>query len=139
MRRVATSQTVAIPSFPAAPIQRPSGENFTSVTQFFCAPRMAIGARVPTSHSRTVPSAPPEASVALSGEISSRSDVIRVLDKICEYYERFEPASPVPIFMQRAKRLVTMNFVDMIKDLAPEAMAKIEVFTGTSGETKPPA
>ena len=81
----------------------------------------------------------PGGGVALSGEISSRSDVIRVLDKICEYYERFEPASPVPIFMQRAKRLVTMNFVDMIKDLAPEAMAKIEVFTGTSSETKPPA
>jgi hypothetical protein len=39
--------------------------------------------------------------------------------------------------MQRAKRLVTMNFVDLIKDLAPEAMAKIEVFTGTAGE--PPA
>jgi len=80
----------------------------------------------------------PGAGVALSGEISSRSDVIRVLDKICEYYDRFEPASPVPIFMRRAKRLVTMSFVDMIKDLAPEAMAKIEVFTGASGEAKPP-
>jgi len=72
--------------------------------------------------------------VALTGEISSRSDVVRVLDKICEYYERFEPTSPVPIFMQRAKRLVTMNFVDLIKDLAPEAMAKIDVFTGSSGD-----
>lgn len=68
--------------------------------------------------------------VALTGEISSRTDVLRVLDKICEYYERFEPTSPVPIFMQRAKRLVTMNFVDLIKDLAPEAMSKIDVFTG---------
>lgn len=77
--------------------------------------------------------------VALSGEIGSREDVVRVLDKICEYYERFEPTSPVPIFMQRAKRLVTMNFVDVIKDLAPEAMAKIELFTGTSGEAPPPA
>jgi type VI secretion system protein ImpA len=73
--------------------------------------------------------------VALSGEISSREDVIRVLDKICEYYQLFEPASPVPIFMQRAKRLVTMNFVDVIRDLAPEAMAKIDIFTGTSGDT----
>jgi hypothetical protein len=32
--------------------------------------------------------------------------------------------------MQRAKRLVTMNFVDLIKDLAPDAMSRIEVFTG---------
>ena len=70
--------------------------------------------------------------VAISGEIASRQDVIRVLDKICEYYERFEPGSPVPIFMQRAKRLVTMSFVDVIKDLAPDAVSRIEIFTGTS-------
>ncbi len=70
----------------------------------------------------------------ISGEVSSRADVIRMLDKICEYYDRYEPASPVPIFMNRAKRLVTMSFVDLMRDLAPEAMSKIEVFTGeTSG------
>ena len=71
---------------------------------------------------------------AISGEISSRSDVIRMLDKICGYYDRYEPTSPVPIFMNRAKRLVTMSFVDLMRDLAPEAMSKIEVFTG-----EPPA
>ena len=75
-------------------------------------------------------SAGPVAGVALSGEIASRSDVVRVLDKICEYYERFEPTSPVPIFMKRARRLVTMSFVDVIRDLAPEAMQKIELYTG---------
>jgi type VI secretion system protein ImpA len=30
------------------------------------------------------------------GEIASREDVIRTLDKICEYYNRHEPSSPVP-------------------------------------------
>ena len=72
--------------------------------------------------------------VAISGEIGSRQDVIRVLDKICEYYARFEPTSPVPIFIQRAKRLVTMSFVDVIKDLAPDAMSRIEIFTGPPAE-----
>jgi type VI secretion system protein ImpA len=67
---------------------------------------------------------------AISGEIGSRADVVRMLEKICEYYDRYEPGSPVPIFMNRAKRLVTMSFVDLMKDLAPDAMAKIEVFTG---------
>jgi type VI secretion system protein ImpA len=80
------------------------------------------------------PAHPTGGGVALTGEISSRADVVRVLDKICEYYARFEPASPVPIFMQRAKRLVTMNFVDLIRDLAPDAMARIDVFTGSSGD-----
>jgi type VI secretion system protein ImpA len=79
------------------------------------------------------------AGVALSGEISSRADVLRVLDKICEYYDQFEPASPVPIFMKRAKKLVTMSFVDVIRELAPEAMSKIDLYTGTSSDAPPPS
>lgn len=75
---------------------------------------------------------------AISGEISSRNDVIRMLDKINEYYERYEPTSPVPVFMNRAKRLVTMNFIDLIKDLAPEAISKIEVFTGQPADGAAP-
>jgi type VI secretion system ImpB/VipA family protein len=45
------------------------------------------------------------------GEIGSRDDVIRALDSICAYYARFEPSSPVPMFMERCKRLVTKNFM----------------------------
>jgi len=71
---------------------------------------------------------------AISGEIGSRSDVVRMLDKICDYYKQYEPTSPVPIFMKRAKKLATMNFIDLMKDLAPEAMSKIEVFMGESAD-----
>jgi len=79
----------------------------------------------------------PRGGGAISGEIGSRNDVIRMLDKICDYYEKYEPTSPVPVFMKRAKRLVTMNFVDLIKDLAPEAMQKIDVFTGEPAAETP--
>ena len=72
----------------------------------------------------------PAPSAAITGEIASRDDVVKMLDKIIQYYERYEPASPVPIFMNRAKRLVTMSFADLIKDLAPDAASKIAVFTG---------
>lgn len=76
----------------------------------------------------------PEAS---GGEITSREDVVHLLDRICAYYARCEPASPVPILLQRAKRLVPLQFVDIIRDLAPDALAAIEVFRGadTQGET----
>ena len=33
----------------------------------------------------------------ISGEVQSRQDVLTMLDKICDYYARTEPASPVPI------------------------------------------
>jgi type VI secretion system protein ImpA len=66
----------------------------------------------------------------ISGEITSREDVIRMLEKINNYYEKYEPGSPVPIFMNRAKRLVTLSFADLIKDLAPDAVERINMFAG---------
>jgi hypothetical protein len=36
--------------------------------------------------------------------------------------------------MKRAKRLVTMSFVDLIKDLAPDANDRINIFVGETGE-----
>lgn len=70
------------------------------------------------------------------GEISSRNDVIRALDAVCSYYERNEPSSPVPILLRRAQRLVTMNFVDIMRDLAPSAMSDIEKIRGPEEESQ---
>ena len=51
--------------------------------------------------------------------IRSRDDVVKLLDLICRYYELNEPASPVPLICQRAKSMVTMNFIDLLASLAP--------------------
>lgn len=64
------------------------------------------------------------------GEISSRDDVVRMLDRICAYYARFEPASPVPLLLERAKRLVPLSFADIVRDLAPDAMPTVEALRG---------
>lgn len=78
-------------------------------------------------------SAPP-ATMALSGQIASREEVIRALNKICEYYSRYEPSSPVPMLVERAKRLVSMNFAEIIKELAPDGVSQVEVIRGPIGE-----
>ncbi len=67
---------------------------------------------------------------SISGEIKSREDVVRVLDKVCSYYERYEPSSPIPILVQRAKRLVSASFLDIMRDLAPDGMSQIENLKG---------
>lgn len=67
---------------------------------------------------------------SIAGEINSREDVIRVLDKVCGYYERYEPSSPIPLLVQRAKRLVSASFMDIMRDLAPDGMAQIENLKG---------
>jgi type VI secretion system protein ImpA len=52
--------------------------------------------------------------------------VIRLLDKICKYYEHFEPGSPVPLLLKRARQLVEKNFIEIIQDLAPDSAGKIK-------------
>jgi type VI secretion system protein ImpA len=72
---------------------------------------------------------------AISGSIQSPDDVIRTLDKICDYYEQYEPSSPVPLLLIRARKLVRKSFMEIIQDLSPEAVHQIEVI---SGPAKPP-
>jgi type VI secretion system protein ImpA len=67
---------------------------------------------------------------SISGEINSREDVVRVLDKICLYYQRFEPSSPIPLLLQRSKRLVSASFMDIMRDLAPGGVAEVENLRG---------
>lgn len=63
-------------------------------------------------------------------EISSRQDVVRTLDKICQYYQRHEPSSPIPFLLERAKRLVDKNFLDIMRDIAPDGISQTEMVTG---------
>jgi type VI secretion system protein ImpA len=75
---------------------------------------------------------------ALSGEILSRDDVVRALDKICDYYARHEPSSPLPLLLQRCKRLATMSFIEIVREMMPDGMPQVELIAGKreEGETK---
>lgn len=70
------------------------------------------------------------APAAISGEIASRADVVRMLDKIIKYYAQNEPASPVPLLLGRARRLVPKNFFEVLEDLAPDGIAQLLVVSG---------
>ena len=67
---------------------------------------------------------------AFSGDIRSRADVVRALDKICEYYAEFEPSSPIPLLLERGKRLVSKSFLDIIRDMAPDGVSQVESIAG---------
>ncbi|KAA6187375.1 type VI secretion system protein TssA [Thiohalocapsa marina] len=62
--------------------------------------------------------------------ISSREDVVRVLDALCLYYKRHEPSSPVPLLLERARRLATKDFMEIMHDLVPEALDKLVMIKG---------
>ncbi len=67
---------------------------------------------------------------AISGEIQSRQDVVRMLEKICGYYQKHEPSSPVPYILKRAQRLAAMDFMEIIGDLSPDSVKDIQRITG---------
>jgi type VI secretion system protein ImpA len=70
----------------------------------------------------------------VQGEISSREDVIVALDKVYEYYQQYEPSSPVPLLIQRSKRLVFMNFVDIVREIAPAGLKEVEAIRGAKDD-----
>jgi type VI secretion system protein ImpA len=71
---------------------------------------------------------------SLEGEIRSREDVLTLLQKICQYYDRTEPSSPVPLVLKRAARLAEMDFMQIMQDLSPDAISQIRIVTGEKEE-----
>ncbi|MEM8669133.1 MAG: type VI secretion system protein TssA [Planctomycetota bacterium] len=69
------------------------------------------------------------------GEIRGREDVIRAIDRICEYYEKYEPSSPLPLLLNRAKRLATKSFMEIIRDLTPDALDQATSIGGVKSDS----
>jgi type VI secretion system protein ImpA len=65
-----------------------------------------------------------------AGELRTREDALRLLDRICEFIERTEPSSPAPLLLRRVQRLMSMNFVEILEDLAPEGLKQARSVTG---------
>lgn len=70
------------------------------------------------------------ARTGIDADVASREDVTRLLDKVMQYYGRYEPSSPIPILLERAKRLVPMNFFEIMQDMAPDGIAQLQVLRG---------
>ncbi|CAN7295501.1 type VI secretion system protein TssA [Rhizobacter sp. LjRoot28] len=68
------------------------------------------------------------------GALRHRDDVVRTLDQVCDWIQRNEPTNPAPLLIRRAQRLMTMDFMDIIRDLAPEGLSQIENIAGTRGD-----
>jgi type VI secretion system protein ImpA len=61
----------------------------------------------------------------LSGGVHSRAEAIRAIDMICKYLEQAEPTNPAQLFLRRAEALINHNFLQLMKVLAPDALAEV--------------
>lgn len=67
---------------------------------------------------------------ALSGAVQSRADALRAIDLVCAYLERHEPTNPAQLFLRRAGALLERNFLELLKELAPNALDDVARMVG---------
>jgi type VI secretion system protein ImpA len=76
-----------------------------------------------------------EAAGGALGAIRSRADAIRAIDRVCEYLERAEPTNPAQLLLRRARRLISKDFLQLIRELAPEALGDVAKIMGVSADS----
>ena len=78
--------------------------------------------------------APAGVTAASLGPVTSRTDAMRLLDLVSAYYERYEPSSPLPLLLERARRLADKNFIDILRDMAPQGLGQAQIVIGAREE-----
>ncbi len=71
----------------------------------------------------------------LAGAVTTRDEAIRAIDMVCAYLEAAEPANPAPLFLRRARQLIRHNFLQLMKELAPDAMSDVARIVGVDPES----
>lgn len=112
---------------------KPLSTFFTDVIPETGAEEAAVADEAKADGASAVAAAAPHAA---PGEIRSRDDAVRMIGKICEYLDRSEPTNPAPLLLRRAQKLMTMSFVDILKDVAPEGLDSVTKLAGLPGEEK---
>jgi type VI secretion system protein ImpA len=64
------------------------------------------------------------------GPIRTRQDAIRALEAVTMFFANTEPSSPVPLFIERAKRLVAKDFLEVLQDIVPDALTAAKAAGG---------
>lgn len=70
-------------------------------------------------------------------QAASRADALLLLRKGSEYFQTHEPNSPIPLLINRALRFSNMSFMDILEDIAPDALPRGRDILGVK-EEKPP-
>jgi len=67
--------------------------------------------------------------------VDSRQDAIRAIELVCAYLERNEPTNPAQLLLRRAARVIDKNFLQLVRDLAPDAVKEVARVMGIDPAT----
>jgi type VI secretion system protein ImpA len=68
------------------------------------------------------------------GSIRSRDDAAKALDAVAAFFRKNEPSSPVPIVVERARRLIAKDFLEVLADMAPDGLDEAKRIGGIRDE-----
>ncbi|MDO5756821.1 MAG: type VI secretion system protein TssA [Rhodobacterales bacterium] len=88
------------------------------------------------SGAREGPAPPALPTPSAPGTIGSRSDVEQCLDRIIAFYERTEPSSPIPHLARRMRRMVAMDFLELMEEIAPSGLKEFRAVAGVEDAKK---
>jgi type VI secretion system protein ImpA len=71
----------------------------------------------------------------MGGSIDTRADAIRAIDLVCEFLERAEPTNPAQLMLRRAQKLIDKNFLELVRELAPESLNEVAKIMGIDPST----
>lgn len=63
-------------------------------------------------------------------KISSRQEVIMMLDHILEYFQSYELSHPAHMFIHRTKEMIGMDFYSIVEEILPEAVIALKQLAG---------
>ena len=96
----------------------------------------------PVEASKTLdPASSPEqgnggSTTMLPNRIGSREEVVKCLDLVVDFYDRTEPSSPIPHLARRVRKMVHMDFVELMEDLAPSGLKEFRLLAGLTDSKK---
>ncbi|ELY2797782.1 type VI secretion system protein TssA [Cronobacter dublinensis] len=115
-------------------------QKLTSIVAQACQPGGASAPQAPEETQTQAENAPAAVSASAPArvvetdwrnvQLQTRDDAQLMLEKVKQYFARHEPSHPAPLMIERVQRLIEMNFMDLIRDLAPDGVHQVENIIG---------
>ncbi|MEE9657885.1 ImpA family type VI secretion system protein, partial [Enterobacter cloacae complex sp. CARB60] len=83
-----------------------------------------------SSTAEPTPQSAPQSADWHTVQLSSRADAQLMLEKVKHYFFRHEPSHPAPLMIERVQRMVELDFMEIIRDLAPDGVHQLETLFG---------
>ena len=74
------------------------------------------------------------ASITSIAGLDKRDEALHALELAANYFRKHEPSSPLPLLIERARRLAGMDFMDILRDLAPDGLSQAQLVAGATSE-----